>query len=503
MIVRLVLRHLALHPIRSLVFVGAYAAGVSIMLALLSIGEVMVEQSRDEQWVGGGEVTVLPAGVDLETLRTGGAVFFGIEQARFIAREILAGPRLAEQVSAVAPWIEDRAVYLRTRSLEVPVAVRANGVIPSAAEALDATPEIVSGSWQDSEVDRRWLAPTPAELYSEIDRFHQPPDRLRGDTTWAEWHYFNLLWPDSQRWLYLSFILGGDILGDRWGGIVLARYRTPDGRHHTFADTLAAERIEFSTTDPDLVFGEHSVQLLDGPARYRVQARLPGVAGGPDLDIDFELRPGARRYFPPAELAAAESFLSGYVVAALRGSARGEVCWGDRCLPVDETIAYHDHNWGTWGGVVWDWGVAHTGDFDVLYGGVRGEFADEARRSGVRFLGYVVDSLGVAAVLEPDELRYSGEQLIPFQGDLVRVPERLSWTAVGSGDSVSVEIDLEKTALSRLTLGGDSDVLFAQMHGLMAISGVIGGRVVARRGPGFFETYLRQAVIGDGLRSEQ
>ncbi|KPK61451.1 MAG: hypothetical protein AMS21_09160, partial [Gemmatimonas sp. SG8_38_2] len=172
--------------------------------------------------------------------------------------------------------------------------------------------------------------------------------------------------------------------------------------------------------------------------------------------------------------------------------ARGEVCWGDRCLPVRETTGYHDHNWGTWGGVVWDWGVAHAGDLDVLYGGVHGEFADEARRAGVRFLGYVVDSLGVAAVLEPREMLYSGEQLVSFQGELVPVPERLSWTAVGLGDSVTVAIDLEKVALSRLSLGGDADVFFAQMQGVMVVSGVIGGRGVAERGPGFFETYLRR-----------
>lgn len=497
MIVRLGLRHLALHPVRSLVFVGAYAAGVSVMLALLSIGEVMVDQSRDEQWVGGGDITVLPAGVDLETLRTGGAVFFGIEQARFIAREILAGPRLSGEVEAVAPWLEDRAVYLRTRTSEAPVAVRANGMIPSAAEALGAAPEVEDGSWQDSEADRRWLSPTLAELYSEIDRFHLPPVRLHGDTTWAEWHYFNLLWPDSERWLYLSFILGGDIVGDRWGGIVLARYRSPDGRHHTFADTLSSDRIGFSESSPVLTFGEHSVTLLDKPARYHVRARLPSVLGGPALDIDFELVPGPRRYFPPAELAAADSFVSGYVVPALRATARGEVCWGQRCLPAGETIAYHDHNWGTWGGVVWDWGVAHAGDLDVLYGGVRGEFAEDARRAGVRFLGYVVDSLGVAAVLEPEEMRYAGEQLIPFEGEVVPVPETLSWTAAGSGDSLAVEIELQKIALSRLALGGDSDVLFAQMQGEMTVSGVIGGRAVLERGPGFFETYLRGTVTGN------
>ncbi len=491
MIGRLVLRHLALHPIRSLVFVGGYAAGVSVMLALLSIGEVMVQQSRDEAWVGGGDLTVVPVGVELETLRTGGAVFFGIEQARFIARAILLGPRLADQVETAAPWLDDRAVYLRRGGRQGVVPIRASGIIPSAAAALGAPPQLSAGGWADSEADRRWLAPTAYELYSEIDRFHLPPAAVRGDTTWAEWHYFNLLWPEENRWLYLSYILGGDLSGDRWGGIVLARYRTPDGRHHSFADTLRADAIEFSTRSPDVRFGPHTVQLVDDPARYRVRARLPALDGGPPLEVDVELQPAPGRYFPPVELAASDSFLSGYVVPALRADASGRVCQGEVCLSVEATIGYHDHNWGTWGGVVWDWGAAHAGAFDVLYGGVHGVAAEEARRHGVRFLGYVVDSLGVAAVLEPHELIYSDEQTIEHDGRAVVAPRRLRWSAVQGSDSLLADIELARIALSRLRLGADADVYFAQMQGTLALSGVLAGRRVDARGPGFFETYLR------------
>lgn len=490
MILRLVLRHLTLHPIRSLVFVAGYAAGVSVMLALLSIGEVMVEQSRDEKWVGGGDVTVVPAGVDLETLKTGGAVFFAIESSRFIAREILGGPRLAGAVEAVAPWLDDRAIYLRARGMEAPLAIRATGSIPSSARALGAAPEILAGRWSDSDDDRRWLEPTAMELYREIDRFHLPPDRVRGDTTWAEWHYFNLLWPDRERWLYLSFILGGDVTGDRWGGIVLARYRTPDGRHLSFADTLGSETIDFSTAGPDVIFGSHRVRLLDDPARYDVLARLPALEVGPPLTIDLEVQPEPHRYFPPAQLAASDSFVSGYVVPALRARAEGRVCMGRDCLEVDETIAYHDHNWGTWGGVIWDWGVAHAGDLDVLYGGVHGPAAERARGQGIRFMGYVVDSLGVAAVVEPREMVYSNPRPVLFEGDTVMVPGTLTWTAAEAGDSLTVRIGLEKITLSRMTLGGDQGVYFAQMQGTMRVSGHIGGRAVDEAGPGFFETYI-------------
>lgn len=460
------------------------------MLALLSIGEVMVEQSRDEAWVGGGDITVVPSGVDLETLKTGGAVFFGIEQSRFIAREILGGPRLRESVAAVAPWLQDRAIYVRARDMDAPVAVRASGLIPSAARALDSAPELLSGALVDSEADRRWLRPAPYELYSDIDRFHHPPPRVGGDTTWAEWHYFNVLWPDERRWLYLAYILGGDLSGDRWFGTVLAGYRLPDGQHLSFADSLGPAAIEYSSDGPDLTFGPHTVRLLDDPARYRIVARLPAAEGDAPLLVQMEVRPEAHRYFPPAELAAADSFVSGYVVPALRATAAGRVCVGGDCLPLEGTTAYHDHNWGTWGGVIWDWGVAHAGPFDVLYGGVHGPAGEEARRRGMRFLGYVVDSLGVAAVVEPEEMVYYGTRTLVFGRDTIDAPRWLRWTATGASDSLRAEIDLRHVALSRLTLGADENVLFAQMQGTMRISGRIGGRRIDEQGPGFFETYL-------------
>lgn len=505
MIGRLVLRHLALRPVRSAVFVGAYAAGVSVMLALLSIGEVMVEQARDEEWVGGGDVTVLPQGVDLETLRMGGAIFFGIEQSRFVAREVIAGPRLASQVEAVAPWIDDRAIYIRPNASggegaageagAALLTVRASAQIPTAARALEAEPDLLSGAWEDSEADRRWLRPSPAQLYSEIDRFHLPPAGVRGDSTWAEWHYFNLLWPEQESWLYLTYMIGGDVGGERrgGGGRMLARYRSPDGRDLVFADTLGPERITFSETSPELRLGPNSVRLRADPLLYEVLARIPPIDGdaAAPLEVELAIAPEPHRLFPPVELAASDSLLSGYVVAALRARATGSVCVGERCIAADGAIAYHDHNWGTWGGVVWDWGIAHAGDLDVLYGGVHGSAAEAARRRGIPFLVYVVDSLGVAAVLGLDELVYSGARPVEIGGQRVDVPETLSWTAARGPDSLSALIRIERSSLTKLSVSGEDELYFAQMYGTLSLAGVIGGRSVNVSGPGFFETYLR------------
>ncbi|MGH7544964.1 MAG: hypothetical protein ACREKI_02140 [Gemmatimonadota bacterium] len=490
MIGRLVLRHLAQRPVRSLVFVGAYAAGVGVMLSLLAIGEVMVAQARDEAWIGGGDLTVLPAGVDLETLKLGGAVFFGIEQARFLAREVLGGPRLAGDVAAVAPWLDDRALYLHPQSGGPPTVLRVQGLIPSAARSLGAAPDLLDGTFEDHAADCRWLRPTPLELYTEIDGFHLPPTSVRGDTTWAEWHYFNLLWPDEGRWLTLSFILAGDVTGSRFGGLVLARYRTPDGRDRVYSDTVSADAIEFAPGSADVRFGRHSVRLGGEPAGYRVQANLPGDGGGLSVAIDIEPLP--HRYFPAADIADSDSIVSGYVVPALRARARGRVCLDGACRDAAGAVGYHDHNWGTWGDataggrVTWDWGAVHAGDFDLLYGGLGGAAA-EARRAGFRFLAYVVDSLGVAAILEPQALRYSGDRHIAVAGRSIVIPERLDFTAARGLDTLRAEARLSHVSASP----AGARTYFLQAQGTMRLTGTLGGRALDEQGPGFFETYVQ------------
>ena len=84
--------------------------------------------------MGGGEVTVLPQGIDVEAMRTGGlsGMFFTIERARFLTRQILGGPRHAALIRAVAPSIEGKLLYLcSVRAPCQATPVRVGGEIPS------------------------------------------------------------------------------------------------------------------------------------------------------------------------------------------------------------------------------------------------------------------------------------------------------------------------------------------------------------------------------------
>src|ERR1700722_2807574 len=143
----LALRNFLHKPWRSALLFLGFGLGVSVMIVLLSIGEAMVEQAQDERLVGGGDVTVLPEGLDIEVMKTGGlgGLFFSITNARFLYQQLLTGPRMAHAVRVVAPQSSDKLLYLTTRD-GVEWAVHASGEIPTAEQALGVAPRLAAGA---------------------------------------------------------------------------------------------------------------------------------------------------------------------------------------------------------------------------------------------------------------------------------------------------------------------------------------------------------------------
>src|SRR5947207_3843190 len=114
MIGQLALRNLTYRPWRSVLLFFGFGVGVAVMIVLLSIGEAMLSQARNEKLVGGGTITVLPEGLDVEVMKTGGigGLFFSIDHASFLYRQVMASPRYANEIAAVAPQIDGRLLYL-------------------------------------------------------------------------------------------------------------------------------------------------------------------------------------------------------------------------------------------------------------------------------------------------------------------------------------------------------------------------------------------------------
>jgi hypothetical protein len=495
-IAKLALRNIVLRPWRSAFLLFGYSLGVSVMIVLLSIGEALLTQARDEKLVGGGDVTVLPEGIDVEVLKTGGlgGMFFSIDHARFVYQQLLAAPRLAPFVGAVAPQIEGKLLYARTTNgREWPV--MASGEIPSATAAVGAMPPIASGDWRDNGPDRAWVDPQLNELRNSIDHFHLPPTAARGDPTWAEWHYFNVLSPDRTKWAFISLIVAGQVPSGAWGGQVLVTLHTQDGPTRRFVATVPSSAVRLSTSSADLAIGSASVSVLaDG--RYAVRAKATEEHGNAVVDVNLVVSPAPRAYFPGAALSSGET-VSGYVVPGLRADATGSICVNGSCDRYDGAQSYHDHNWGVWRGVTWEWGAARAGAYTLLYGRVQP--ADSSVASQPLFV-YVVDSLGFLGLFRPREIRYEDSREIIVDGHRLRVPGSGEMVDVRGNDTLRIKLTIEDaTATDTRTPGverGDglsarqlARPYFVQMKGVMRIGGRVGGQPIQGEGAGFFETY--------------
>lgn len=482
MILRLAFGGFRDKPWRSLFLLVGFGLGVGVMITLLSIGEAMVLQSKDEKLVGGGTISVLPEGLSLEVMKTGGVggMFVSIANARFVHRQVLASPRLADLVTAVAPQTDGVLLYLRSADGEER-AVRAMGEIPSATRAVGAAPDLVAGLWDDDEYDRRFLSPTAAELRHEIDRFHHTPARVDSAdrATWGEWHYFNVLSADAQRWAFITLAVGGDVPHGEWGGQVLITTHEQGNGERRFEQQVSQELITLDTARADLALGANRVEVLpDG--RYRVTAGATERGSGALASVDLVITPQEGAYFPGASIGG-EGLESGYAVPALRAVASGRVCVAGRCESFEGAQSYHDHNWGVWRDVTWEWGSARAGAYSLLYGRVvRGgaEAVDEP------LFVYLVDSLGFAGVFRPRAIVYEPGREITVDGRRVRVPARGMLTDIRGADTVRIELEIEDAAASVAESG-----VFLQMKGVARLSGRLGGHALSGEGRGFFETW--------------
>ncbi|HEY3934519.1 MAG TPA: hypothetical protein VGL65_07850 [Gemmatimonadales bacterium] len=464
------LRHLVVRPGRALVLLLGYALGVAVMIVLLSIGDAMLDQSRDASLVGGGDLTALPHGIDVEAMRTGGlaGMFFGIDGARFVTRELLGGSRHARLVNAVSPEIAQKLIEIH--SGDTTWSVRAGGRIPSEARSAGTGLRILNGRWADDSADRDWIAPTRQALYDEIDRFHRPPNTGRD---WAEWDYFNVV-VSPREWWYVTLLVGGDQRLTQSGGEVLVTHRLPDGEYQRFRSTVTSG-VHFDIARADLTLGSSSVTQRNGVYDIR------GSAGA--ATFRFLLVPDAHHYFPPVELGR-DSNASGYAVAALTGTATGRFCVRTSCRAIRDLPAYHDHNWGRWHGATWEWGSGRGASHALLYGGV----IIAGRPSAVPFFLLLDDSTGIEQIYRFSAVTPIGRH--PATGMAgVEAPDSLRIIARRLDDSLQVTIAVDDATASMSAAAG-GDRAFLQLRGKWVARGTAVGSAVADSGSGFFETWV-------------
>ena len=457
MIGRLAVRSLTAHPVRSAVLAAGFGIGVAVMAILLGVAEIVLEQSRAAALVGGGDVLIV----------------LGPEvPGRLVLSGALQGDALRSRVKAAAPS-HTAGLTLVHNGRRTPVDAR--GGIPSLERAL-GDPETASiGGWRDSPEDVAWTQDTPEKILRHIDRFHPVPDAPDWSASWAEWLYFNGRADDTR--FYVTFLVGPATAdGRRSAGVRLQLDR--NGRVETFTESQPITDAEAQQA-PDLTIGASFVRL-EG-MQYRLHLDLPGE-GGRRVRGDLTIVASAGRLVPPLEITGARGWRSGYVVPVMSGRLDGVLDVDGERISFAGGSGYHDHNWGFWEGVSWQWGQVQQDDLSVLYGRVfpPPEAADPARVQG--FVG----------VLGPDgPLAYGLNVTITETNDERGQPRTVLVSARGRDLDVEMTFEVESAVTTRAAGSGPlgSGLDFLQLRGRYAVTGRAGGRTLNFTAPGSAETF--------------
>ncbi len=464
MIVKVALRSFAARPVRSAVLAIGFGLGVAVMVTLLGVGGVILQQARAPELAGGGDVVVgsasglLPNGpFVLYALRPGGA---------------FAGVRV------LAPSARD-TLYLRHDGRAIPIGVR--GGIPSAERRLGDREISAATGWTDTDADRAWLDADAGRVLELIDRFHPVPDVPARAASWAEWLYFNGMAGGSR--FYLTFMTGPEISpGRRTIGIRLQLERAGVMTTYSARDTAASREIV--ETAPELTAGSNRVRLSG--TDYRITLDLPAENGRGRAAGTIILHGNPDRAVPPFVMQGAGGWISGYTVPIMSGTMDGALRVDDATIDFTGGSVYHDHNWGFWDGVSWQWGQVQNAGLSFVFGRVRPppDAADPAHVSG--FIG----------VLGPDgPLAFSTDATIEETnvegGDR---PSRILVRASGDAFDATLTLAIGQTTITHGSEGhglfGGLD--FLQMRAVYTVHARVGGRTIDFTAPGSAETFRGQ-----------
>ena len=471
MIGRLAFRSLTAHPIRSAVLAAGFGLGVAVMAILLGVAAIVLEQARSPEQVGGGDVLI----------RLGPQV-----PGRLLLAGTLQSDALRPRIRVASPFHQgDLYLHQDGRTIRV----FAHGGIPSLERALGDRETRDIAAWQDSPADVAWKSDSPNRLLRTVDRFHTVPDAPEWADSWAEWLYFNGRAGTTR--FYLTFLVGPHTSdGQRAAGVRLQLER--DGKMETYGSGGSISD-EDAMKAPDLTIGASSVRL-DG-MRYRVHVDVAGAGQSHVVgDITVDASPG--RLVPPLEIHGARGWVTGYVVPVMSGPLGGTLSVepgphrlstsapnGTRPQEVSLAggIGYHDHNWGFWRGVSWQWGQAQHDDLSFIYGRV---FPPREAADPERFPGFV-------GALGPDgPIGFATNVRIDETNDAAGRPQAIAVHAHGDALDLSMHFEVGSSVTTPMTQGPLANgVNFLQMRGTYTVSGRAGDRDIGFSAPGSAETF--------------
>jgi hypothetical protein len=457
-ILRLALRSLSTRPVRTAVLACGFGFGIAVMAALLGVGDVILEQAHSPALDGGGDVVV-------------SGRFGALENARFLIAGVLGSPDIAAQAVTVSPS-KKATLYLLKDGRATAVAV--TGGLPGAQRAVgDREIEDAPAAWTDTPADRGWSAPDAALVLRTMDRFHAIPNAPEFAASWAEWLYFNGRTADGRLRFYLTFMVGPAAApGRRTAGVRLQLDR--DGTTTTYSAGEIVDEAGVLAKAPDLDIAGSRVRL-EG-SRYRIELALPGAMGTLVLD------PAPGRSLPPATISGARGWITGYTAPVLSGRVNGSLTIGRDQIAMHDAVGYHDHNWGFWKGVRWQWGqVAHE-DLSFIYGRIfpPPDVADPDRIPGF---------LGVLGANGP--IGFSTAVSVEESGDARGQPARVTVRARGQTIDLALAFVGDRVVRTpmAMTAAAGMPADFLQLGGSYRVTGTVGARAVDFTARGAAETF--------------
>jgi hypothetical protein len=463
-ILRLALRSLSTRPLRTAVLAVGFGLGIGVMVELLGVGEVILEQAHAPVLQGGGDlVATAPAGP--------------VGSARFLLSSVLASSRFRSRTRAISPS-KRATLFLLSHGQATAIAVR--GGLPSREQAI-GDPEVAGqASWVDTPADTAWTNPPPGDVLRAMDRFHPVP--ASEQKSWAEWLYFNGKSRDGSLRFYLTFMSGAPD-PSRTRPMFVRLQLTRAGKTTNYSSTATVDERELLERAPDLDVGGNRVRL-DG-LRYLFTLSLASesapTSAASALTGEIALDAAPDRSLPPAVIHGAHGWLSGYVVPVLSGAFHGVLRVGGDEVSVEGAAGYHDHNWGFWEGVRWQWGQVAGHDVSLVYGRLfpPATVADASRLPG--FLGVLGPEGPIAFSTDvsiEEEDRGDRPHVITVHA---RGPKLELTLRFYVGESVATRMALTRTAEGAMN--------FLQLGGEYQVTGRIGDRDVNFTARGSAETF--------------
>ncbi len=201
----------------------------------------------------------------------------------------------------------------------------------------------------------------------------------------------------------------------------------------------------------------------------------------PSLTGELTLDAAPGRSLPPAAIHGARGWVSGYVVPVLAGTFHGTLRVDGEAVSVDGAAGYHDHNWGFWEDVRWQWGQVAAGDVSIVYGRVfpPATVADASRIPG--FLG----------VLGPDgPIAFSTDVSITEE-DADGRPKLVRIQAHGRQVELTLQLDVAESIGTQmlLTRGAEGVMNFLHLGGVYRVTGKAADRTIDFTARGSAETF--------------